>query len=166
MSSPTRLRAFSDHGDLAALGDFRYAFARRDGSQTAIVLALDRWISKALRAVPPRSATHLAEIRAMFRDAPASRRLLSCFEHGLPYSLTLYQVERLTATELRTWYESALVAAGWTIVPAKPSHHADGSQRTANLVAPREPGLAKGKPWRRWPSSRSRRWTGTEDFHF
>jgi hypothetical protein len=110
-----RLRTFGETGDLAALGGFRYAFARRDGSQTTVVTLWTDESAKLFDLFPETGDAPGRDPPDVPRP-PASRRLLSGVEHGLPYSLTLYQVEQLAEGDVEDWYETALVEAGWELV--------------------------------------------------
>jgi hypothetical protein len=111
-----RLRAFGERGDLATLGELRYAFARRNGSQTTVVALWTDGPAPLFALFPKTGDAPGLDPRGVPRP-PASRRLLSGREHGMPYSLTLYRVENQTPDALRRWYESALVADGWHIAP-------------------------------------------------
>lgn len=110
-----RLRVFAENGDLAVLGELRYAFVRRSGSQTTIVALWTEGSAKLLELFPPSGDAPGHDPPDVPRPAHA-RRLLSGTEHGAPYSLTLYEVEGRSVEALRNWYAQALEAAGWKLV--------------------------------------------------
>jgi hypothetical protein len=107
-----RLRAFGKSGDLAAIGELRYAFARREGSRTTIVALWTEGAAKLFELFPKSGDAPGRDPRDVPRP-PGSRRLLSGIEHGMPYSLTIYQAETQSKEELRRWYAEVLAEAGW-----------------------------------------------------
>ncbi len=136
-----RLRAFGERGDLAALGELRYAFARREGSRTTVVALWTDGRAKLFGLFPKTGDAPGLDPRGIPRP-PGSRRLLSGREHGMPYSLTLYRVENQTPDGLRQWYEHALASAGWEVSLATANGALTGrrGERTLSIHVSRDKG--------------------------
>jgi hypothetical protein len=110
-----RLRRFAKTGNLASLGQLRYALLRRSQRSTTVLLL---WTE---------GPVSFFDMFPKMGDAPGtdppglprpnnSRRLLSAAEQGQQSAITVYAVERDTPSQLREWYKRALSARGWTLV--------------------------------------------------
>jgi len=108
-----RLRAVGSTGDLRELGELRYVLARRDGTNTTLVILWTDGAFPVLRAFPKD------------RDAPGrdpldiprperTRRLLSASEGSAPYAITAYAATAYQPAQLLDWYDEALRAQGFT----------------------------------------------------
>jgi hypothetical protein len=98
--------------NLGSLGRLRYALARRQAGVTTLLLL---WTE---------ADANLAELFPMSGDARGrdlmqaprpkdGQRILSAFEQGMPYGLTIYRVEGQTMATVSDAYETALLESGW-----------------------------------------------------
>lgn len=115
--SPTdlisRVRAFLATGDLAKIGDLRFAWTSRDPGRTSYV-ALWSESSVPLRSMfPPRGDAPGEEIRDLPRP-DGSRRVLSAWQQGEAPILVVYRARR-SAAELAQRYGQQLTALGWVV---------------------------------------------------
>jgi hypothetical protein len=111
----TRLEAFSQSGDLKAVGELRYVFARRSGDATTLIVFWTECSASLFDLFPQAGDARGSDPPDVPRPAK-TKRLVSAVEHGQPYSLALYSAEWATDA-LEDWYESALRGAGWTVSP-------------------------------------------------
>jgi hypothetical protein len=109
-----QLEAFSQGGDLKAIGELRYVFARRSGDTTTLVVFWTEGSASLLRLFPEAGDAPGSDPVDVPR-APNLRRLLSAAEHGAPYSIASYLAESEHPERLRAWYEAALKAGGWSV---------------------------------------------------
>jgi hypothetical protein len=111
-----RLAAMRDSGDLAALGELRYVFARRSGATTTLLVFWTDGSAPLLKMFPPKGDAPGRDPENVPRPK-GSRRVLSATEHGLPYHLTLYSAVTQSPDALVSWYRHALEVAGWRVAP-------------------------------------------------
>jgi len=107
-----RLRAYSRTGDLAALGDFRYLYARTEGSGTSWAAV---WTDGPFR--PARLASPNDEGGADLPSVPAparARRTLSVASEDGFDRFASYLVANRSRALVRSQHESALIRAGYT----------------------------------------------------
>jgi hypothetical protein len=109
-----RLQQFAKTGDLSAIGRLRYVVARRSNNGTSVLAMWTEGRTQILDMFPREGdAPGLDPV-----DIPRPvgiRRILSAREVGLPYEVTVYNSDSLSAAELQVWYVSALVARGWNL---------------------------------------------------
>lgn len=111
-----RLAAMQNTGDLAALGELRYVFARRSGATTTLLVFWTDSSAPLLELFPPSGDAPGRDPENVPRPE-ASRRILSATEHGAPYHLTLYKAGDQSPQALAGWYRAALEAGGWHVAP-------------------------------------------------
>jgi hypothetical protein len=109
-----RLEEFSKTGDLNALGELRYVFARRSGDKTTLVVFWSEG-SASLFGLFPKTGDAPGRDAEGVPRAPNLRRLLSAAEHGAPYSTAVYVADGQRADALREWYQKALETEGWSL---------------------------------------------------
>ncbi|HVY28782.1 MAG TPA: hypothetical protein VHB79_19635 [Polyangiaceae bacterium] len=111
-----RLTALRDSGDLAALGELRYVFARRSGTTTTLLVFWTDGSAPLLKMFPPAGDAPGRDPENVPRPE-GSRRVLSATEHGAPYHVTLYKAGSRSSAALLNWYSHALEASGWQLAP-------------------------------------------------
>lgn len=111
-----RLVAMQNTGDLAALGELRYIFARRSGATTTLLVFWTDGSAPLLELFPPTGDAPGRDPENVPRPE-VSRRILSATEHGAPYHLTLYKAADQSPEALVSWYKAALEAGGWHVAP-------------------------------------------------
>ena len=111
-----RLAAMHDTGDLAALGELRYVFARRSGTTTTLLVFWTDGSAPLLKLFPPTGDAPGRDPQNVPRPE-VSRRILSATEHGALYHLTLYKAGDQSPKALANWYRGALEAGGWHVAP-------------------------------------------------
>jgi hypothetical protein len=109
-----RLEAFADTGDLQALGELRYVFARRSGETTTLLVFWSEGSAPLAQLFPSQGDAPGRDPEGVPR-APGSRRLLSAAEHGAPYSAAVYAIEGQSPEALGAWYREAFEAQGWSL---------------------------------------------------
>lgn len=107
-----RLAALRDSGDLAALGELRYVFARRSGGTTTLLVFWTDGSAPLLKMFPPTGDAPGRDPDDVPRPE-GGRRVLSATEHGAPYHLTLYKAGGQSTEALLNWYRRALDVRGW-----------------------------------------------------
>jgi hypothetical protein len=128
-----RLAAFRDSGDLAALGELRYIFARRSGVTTTLLVFWTEGSAPLLKIFPPSGNAPGRDPENVPRFA-GSRRVLSATEHGAPYHLTLYKAEKQSPATLCSWYHGALTAGGWLAAPGSSAAAIRAQRGGRNIV--------------------------------
>ncbi len=117
LSSPSEslaaIQQFLRDGDVGALGGFRYVYAERRGDRThfAGLYAADMDVDQMFPIagdVPGADATALPRPQG-------SNRVLSVFEKGTSYGMTLYTGANGSLAAQRQGYEKLLVAHGWQV---------------------------------------------------
>lgn len=109
-----RLQEFSRTRDLQSLGALHYAFARRSGELTTLVMFWTEGEAK------------LEDLFKEGQDAPGrdlfevprpgkSKRVLSAFEQGQPYGLALYRVTGQSLVAASGTYAVLLREGGWHV---------------------------------------------------
>ncbi len=111
-----RLGEFARSGDLKALGELRYVFARRRGEKTSLLVLWTEGSASLLHMFPEQGDAPGRDPNDVPRPAK-TKRLLSAAEHGAPYSLSLYDAPGRSTDELGRWYRTALEAKGWAVSP-------------------------------------------------
>lgn len=109
-----RLTRLRDTGDLAALGDLRYVFARRTGDTTTLLVFWTEGSAPLLRLFPKVGDAPGRDPKDLPRP-PASQRMLSAAEQGARYSLTLYRTPNQAPEQARDWYRRELEQRGWRL---------------------------------------------------
>jgi hypothetical protein len=113
-----RLQRFQKSGDLADVGELRYALARKVGDKTSVLMAWTEGSMPVLRMFPASGDAPGVDPVDVPR-VPGMRRLLSTWENGEPYALALYSAPGQAPGPLAARYRSELTLAGWTssVVP-------------------------------------------------
>jgi hypothetical protein len=113
-----RLRRFGTTGDVHDVGDARYVFVEqyeREGQTRSHFVAM--WTNGSFnvnRMFPAEGDAPGRDIEGIARP-PRSRRLLSSWERGEPYTISVYQT-RDDEAELESFYRSALFRDGWSLL--------------------------------------------------
>jgi hypothetical protein len=111
-----RLARFAADGDVAHLGDMRYAIARRmQGGQTQ-VLAIWSQGSLDLASMFPASGDAPGSDSEAAPRPPGARRLMSAALDGRPYGVRMYETARAPEDVLR-FYDQQLAARGFLKAP-------------------------------------------------
>lgn len=110
-----RIRNFTRTGDIAEVGNLRYAYVDATGQRTHIVTF---WTERHLNVRNMFPATGDAPGRDIIDvpRPPASRRMLSAWEDGYPQSIALYTDSSSNEAGLRRFYQQSLPHLGWTIL--------------------------------------------------
>jgi len=113
-----RLQAFVETGDLAQVGDLRYAYAkRRDGaSKTHVVTVWSEGPFKIGRIIPPDGTEPPGADPAHAPRPIESVRMLSAEIDGAPYAVRLYD-SRKTDKEVLAAYDAQMPQLGWQVIP-------------------------------------------------
>ena len=119
----SRLQEFARTGDLNSIGDLRYALARRVGDKTVVLTMWTEGETPLLRMFPATGDAPGQDPHDVPR-APGTRRLLSTWEAGEPYSMTVYTAASEKVATLAAFYRDKLGGAGWVVEP-KPTGPAD-----------------------------------------
>jgi len=127
-----RLRRFADTGNVADVGDLRYAFVTKGSERTTLVVLWTEGDVLVRDMFPPHTDAPGKDPMGIPRPDGA-RRVLSGIEHGAPYALTLYQGGRLSEAELLDWYISELRNAGFQVMP-DPSKRSLTAERDGRAV--------------------------------
>lgn len=114
-----RLSGVRDSGDLAALGELRYVFARRSGGTTTLLVFWTDGSAPLLKLFPSRGDALGRDTHGVPRP-DGSRRLLAAAEVGTPYSLVVYRVPETRLEVLAPWYRRELKASGWQVLQDGP----------------------------------------------
>lgn len=141
-----RMRAFDRSGDLAALGELRYAFARPAGEGGALVVSV--WTRGAFRIgrmFPERGDAPGRDVDGVPRPEGA-RRVLSVWEGERPYRFAIYGAEDATVEGAARDVGRELARAGWNVTPrtASPPErvlHATRAGRSVLVVITADPEL-------------------------
>jgi hypothetical protein len=110
----SRLQDFARSGDLSAVGDLRYVLARRVDGKTTVLTLWTEGSTPLLKMFPPEGDAPGRDPQGLPR-APGTRRLLSTWENGQPYSLALYTAVGSDIGALRAFYLTALRTGGWSV---------------------------------------------------
>jgi len=109
-----RLEAFARAGDLASVGELRYAFARRVNGKTSVLMMWSDGSMPLLQMFPATGDAPGQDPPDLPRVAGA-RRLLSAWESGRAYAETAYAVSSGDLGATASLYEGSLKAAGWAV---------------------------------------------------
>jgi hypothetical protein len=132
------VRAFTEGGDLAALGDLRFVWAMRDGGGTAFVAIASEGSLPLAKLFPERGDAPGVDFPTLPRP-PGARRTLSAYQEDEAPLLVSYRVED-GAEGAYASYRGTLIDGGFVIrdVPAEPGGprilHARRGQRSATAV--------------------------------
>lgn len=110
-----RLARFGSTGDVSEIGEARYVFVEptRHGAHFVAVWTAGEF--NVDRMFPEEGDAPGRDVSGVSRP-PASRRVLSGFERGLPHTMTVY-ASPSADDELERFYRDDLEANGWTLVP-------------------------------------------------
>jgi hypothetical protein len=139
-----RLASFGRSGDVGDLGEVRFVFAEYDdASGSTHFVAM--WTAGSFdlnRMFPERGDAPGRDAEGVSRPA-GSRRVLSGWERGQPYSLAVYQTREDEAA-LERFYRRALTGAGWTLLEthARVAEHATGADLARDAGPARGPSEA------------------------
>ena len=109
-----RLQDFAKSGDLDAVGDLRYVLAHRVAGKTAVLMLWTEGATPLLKMFPALGDAPGRDPLGIPR-APNTRRLLSTWEEGEPYSFTVYTVPDGALKSLGDFYRAELARAGWQL---------------------------------------------------
>lgn len=118
-----RIRGFARSGDVAEVGNLRYAYVDARGQHTHIVTF---WTERHLNVRTMFPATGDAPGRDILDvpRPPSSRRMLSAWEDGYPQSIALYTNSSSNEAGLRSFYQRTLPHSGWTVLdPTRARSH-------------------------------------------
>lgn len=113
-----RLARFNETHDVGDIGDMRYVFVEqyeREGRTTTHFVVM--WTDGAFdldRMFPAEGDAPGRDVEGVGRP-PEARRVLSSWERGQPYTISVYQA-RGDEAELESFYRRALVGEGWTLL--------------------------------------------------
>lgn len=113
-----RLRRFGETGDVHDVGDMRYVFVEEyehEGRTTSHFVAM--WTNGTFnvnRMFPERGDAPGRDVEGVARP-PESRRVLSSWERGEPYTISVYHT-RTDEAELESFYRAALFRDGWSLL--------------------------------------------------
>ncbi len=116
-----RVQRFGASHDVGDIGDMRYVFAeqyQREGHTAAHFVVM--WTKGSFdldRMFPERGDAPGRDAENVSRP-PNARRVLSSWERGQPYSLSVYQA-RGDESDLVSFYRRSLPENGWTLVDAE-----------------------------------------------
>jgi hypothetical protein len=110
----SRLQEFARTGDLSAVGELRYVLARRLNGKTTVLSLWSEGSMPLLKMFPVAGDAPGQDLPELSRP-PATRRLLSTWENGQPYSLTGYTADGGKVASLVAFYEADLRARGWAL---------------------------------------------------
>lgn len=110
-----RLQRFAKTGDLSSIGHLRYVLARRSAENTTVLVLWTEGKASILEMFPKQGDAPGVDPINIPRP-PATRRLLSAVELGMPYQVTLYESDSQTPSNFREWFSRRLRANGWTFV--------------------------------------------------
>lgn len=129
-----RTRDFVRTGDLGAVGELRYAFARRSRTGTSLLLFWTEGNARILEMFP-RTGDSPGRDPAGIPRLPGTTRLLSAAEAESPYSLTLYRAADAPGT-IANRYRTELAAGGWVTsnLPSTPGSDAILATLSGRLV--------------------------------
>ena len=123
-----RIRRFGQTGDVAAIGDMRYVFVERgsvDGETRTHFVALWTQGTFNVRAMFPESGDAPGRDVPDVTRPPDSRRMLSGYERGEPYGLTVY-ASRDGEAILENHFRHTLRVQGWSLVEGPDGRPSDG----------------------------------------
>jgi hypothetical protein len=109
-----RLNAVHRDGDLSALGNFRYALARRGTHETTLLIL---WTEGhfPIAAAFPKVGDAPGRDPVGVPRAAGTRRLLAAAEYGAPYSVSIYEAGNRAPRKLLGWYDRELAGGGWAV---------------------------------------------------
>jgi len=108
-----RLERFAKTGDLAAIGELRYALARRTARGASLLLLWTEGPAPLVSMFPPAGDAPGADPPGLPRP-PETRRLLSASELGMPYGTFLY-ASRVPVAKLEAFYATELPKLGFRV---------------------------------------------------
>ena len=111
-----RLKRFADTGNLAEVGDLRYALVTK-GSERTTLRVLWTEGDVPLRDMFPKDSDAPGNDPKGIPRPDGMHRQLSGVEHGAPYSITIYQGGLRSEVELFDWYVTKLRSEGFRIMP-------------------------------------------------
>jgi hypothetical protein len=113
-----RLQRFGETGDVHDVGDMRFVFVEeyeREGHTTTHFVTM--WTNGSFdvkRMFPDDGDAPGRDVEGLARP-PRARRMLSGYERGQPYTLTVYQT-REDEAELESFYRDALADGGFSLL--------------------------------------------------
>lgn len=118
-----RVRAFNETGDLAEIGELRYVYARKGRSHTHMMAFWTQGSFMLKKMFPEKGDAPGSDVAGVPRP-PDSRRIMSSYEEGHPYSATIYTGSSMGKKALERHYRELLPDEGWDFVdPAEPVAH-------------------------------------------
>lgn len=138
-----RLTALSSTGDLASLGELRYAVARRSGDTTTVLILWTEGAFPLLHAFPKKGDVPGMDPEGIPRPV-SSRRVLSAAEQGAPYKVTAYAVGSMAPDALREWYERSLKERGFATTRSR-DHATLVARQGDRTVVVRTRGASQGE---------------------
>lgn len=127
-----RLARFGETGDVADIGEMRFVFVEGSGERTHFVAMWTNGSFNLNRMFPEEGDAPGQDADGIPRP-PRSRRVLSSWERGEPYSISVYET-RDDEADLERFYRRELARGGWTVL-ATDARAAGDAPRT--LVAER-----------------------------
>jgi len=118
----SRLNDFVKSGDLSQVGELRYVLARRAEGKTSVLTMWTEGSTPLLKMFPAVGDAPGQDPAGVPR-APGTRRVLSAWENGEPYSFAAYTCSGCDAGTLRAFYLDRLREDGWVVdvVRSRPS---------------------------------------------
>ena len=115
---PSKLRKFTQTGDLSDLGDLRYVYAKQSDTGKTHVISV--WTDGPFHIVqafapPDGSDTPGSDSRHVPRPTNA-QRLLTAQVEGAPYAVRIYDADA-PDTRLLAMYDKSMPKLGWTPIP-------------------------------------------------
>lgn len=137
-----RLLEFGRTKRLSALGQLRYAMARRTGETTTLVVLWTEGDTLLGDAFPRAGDAPGRDIANVPRPAQ-SRRILSAFEEKLPYGIVAYRVDGLEMQSVAADIVQRLARAEWTATEARPGliRAVQGRRRLIVRISERRKGV-------------------------
>jgi hypothetical protein len=129
----TRLKDFARTGNLSSVGRLRYVLARREKSVTSILALWTDGDAPILHLFPKAGDAPGRDIPDVPRPEN-SERVLSAWQPGVPYALTVYRSRGSSIPALSHWYEAQLTQHGWRVIPARAPDTLIAQQGTRTLI--------------------------------
>lgn len=109
-----RLARFGESGDVADIGEMRFVFVEGSGERTHFVAMWTNGSFDLNRMFPEEGDAPGQDAEGIARP-PRSRRVLSSWERGEPYSISVYHT-RDDEADLERFYRRELARGGWTLL--------------------------------------------------
>lgn len=105
---------FGKTQNLRSIGQLRYAMARRHEGTTTLVVLWTEGDTKLSEMFPKNADVPGRDLDGIPRPTEG-RRLLSAFEHAMPYGIAAYRIEGLSKVTVLANYKAQLRQLGWKL---------------------------------------------------